>query len=54
MDLHIEMNNKQGQIECKFKDTLSLNSLAIDMYHTVTGNLAFQTMALVGKELVAT
>ncbi len=49
--LHIEINNKQGQIECKFKETSSLNSLTIDMY--LSGDLAFQTMAL-GKESMAT
>jgi hypothetical protein len=47
--LHIK-NNKQGQIECEFKDARSINSLTIDTY--VTGNLAFQAMAL-GKESMA-
>jgi hypothetical protein len=44
--LHIE-TSKQGQIECKFRETQMLNSLTIDMY--VTGDLPFQAMAL-GKE----
>ena len=43
-------NNVNGQIECKFVDTSSPNSLSVDMY--VTGDLAFQAMAL-GKEKMA-
>jgi hypothetical protein len=41
--LHIE-TSKQGQIECKFRETQTLNSRTINMY--ITGNLAFQAMAL--------
>ena len=43
-------NNVKGQIECKFIETSSPNSLTVDMY--VTGDLAFQAMAL-GKESMA-
>jgi hypothetical protein len=43
-------NNVKGEIECKFIQTSSPNSLTIDMY--VTGDLAFQAMAL-GKESMA-
>ncbi len=46
--LHIEIND-QEQIECRFRDTPTLNSLTIDMY--VTGDSAFQAMVL-GKELL--
>jgi hypothetical protein len=48
--ISISKKNKQGQIECEFKDARLINSLTIDTY--VTSDFAFQAMAL-GKEAMA-